>query len=144
MPAVLSILVIAVDQLVKMYVETTMHLGQSIPVIQDIFHITYALNPGAAFGILANQRILFVLIGAALLCGAAYFYGWLKRQDLLTRIGAGLLLGGAVGNLIDRVQSGLVVDFLDFRVWPVFNVADIAITVGAGLLIISVIRSEEA
>ena len=138
MPAVLSILVIAVDQLVKMYVEATMHLGQ------DIFHITYALNPGAAFGILANQRILFVLIGAALLCGAAYFYGWLKRQDLLTRIGAGLLLGGAVGNLIDRVQSGLVVDFLDFRVWPVFNVADIAITVGAGLLIISVIRSEEA
>ena len=87
---------------------------------------------------------MFVLIGAALLCGAAYFYGWLKRQDLLTRIGAGLLLGGAVGNLIDRVQSGLVVDFLDFRVWPVFNVADIAITVGAGLLIISVIRSEEA
>ena len=138
MPLGIGILVFIIDQLVKHLVVSTMHLGQSLPVIKGIFHITYVLNPGAAFGMLEHQRWIFILVAlAAVLLGAA-FYKKLQQESLLMRSGAGLLLGGAVGNLADRIQSGLVVDFLDFRIWPVFNIADIAICVGAGMLILDI------
>lgn len=138
MPLGIGILVFIIDQLVKHLVVSTMHLGQSLPVIKGIFHITYVLNPGAAFGMLEHQRWFFILVAlAAVLLGAA-FYKKLQQESFLMRSGAGLLLGGAVGNLADRIQSGLVVDFLDFRVWPVFNIADIAICAGAGILIFDI------
>lgn len=138
MPLGIGILVFIIDQLVKHLVMSTMHLGQSLPVIKGIFHITYVLNPGAAFGMLEHQRWFFILVAlAAVLLGAA-FYKKLQQESFLMRSGAGLLLGGAVGNLADRIQSGLVVDFLDFRIWPVFNIADIAICAGAGILIFDI------
>ena len=138
MPLGIGILVFIIDQLVKHLVVSTMHLGQSLPVIKGIFHITYVLNPGAAFGMLEHQRWFFILVAlAAVLLGAA-FYKKLQQESFLMRSGAGLLLGGAVGNLADRIQSGLVVDFLDFRIWPVFNIADIAICAGAGILIVDI------
>lgn len=138
MPLGIGILVFIIDQLVKHLVVSTMHLGQSLPVIKGIFHITYVLNPGAAFGMLEHQRWFFILVAlAAVLFGAA-FYKKLQQESFLMRSGAGLLLGGAVGNLADRIQSGLVVDFLDFRIWPVFNIADIAICAGAGILIFDI------
>lgn len=138
MPLGIGILVFIIDQLVKHLVVSTMHLGQSFPVIKGIFHITYVLNPGAAFGMLEHQRWFFIVVAlAAVLLGVA-FYKKLQQESFLMRSGAGLLLGGAVGNLADRIQSGLVVDFLDFRVWPVFNIADIAICAGAGILIFDI------
>lgn len=138
MPLGIGILVFIIDQLVKHLVVSTMHLGQSLPVIKGIFHITYVLNPGAAFGMLEHQRWFFILVAlAAVLLGAA-FYKKLQQESFLMRSGAGLMLGGAVGNLADRIQSGLVVDFLDFRIWPVFNIADIAICAGAGILIFDI------
>lgn len=138
MPLGIGILVFIIDQLVKHLVVSTMHLGQSLPVMKGIFHITYVLNPGAAFGMLEHQRWFFILVAlAAVLLGAA-FYKKLQQESFLMRSGAGLLLGGAVGNLADRIQSGLVVDFLDFRIWPVFNIADIAICAGAGILIFDI------
>lgn len=138
MPLGIGILVFIIDQLVKHLVVSTMHLGQSLPVIKGIFHITYVLNPGAAFGMLEHQRWFFILVAlAAVLLGAA-FYKKLQQESFLMRSGAGLLLGGAVGNLADRIQSGLVVDFLDFRIWPVFNIADVAICAGAGILIFDI------
>ena len=138
MPLGIGILVFIIDQLVKHLVVSTMHLGQSLPVIKGIFHITYVLNPGAAFGMLEHQRWFFILVAlAAVLLGAA-FYKKLQQESFLMRSGAGLLLGGAVGNLADRIQSGLAVDFLDFRIWPVFNIADIAICAGAGILIFDI------
>ena len=138
MPLGIGILVFIIDQLVKHLVVSTMHLGQSLPVIKGIIHITYVLNPGAAFGMLEHQRWFFILVAlAAVLLGAA-FYKKLQQESFLMRSGAGLLLGGAVGNLADRIQSGLVVDFLDFRIWPVFNIADIAICAGAGILIFDI------
>lgn len=138
MPLGIGILVFIIDQLVKHLVVSTMHLGQSLPVIKGIFHITYVLNPGAAFGMLEHQRWFFILVAlAAVLLGAA-FYKKLQQESFLMRSGAELLLGGAVGNLADRIQSGLVVDFLDFRIWPVFNIADIAICAGAGILIFDI------
>lgn len=138
MPLGIGILVFIIDQLVKHLVVSTMHLGQSLPVIKGIFHITYVLNPGAAFGMLEHQRWFFIVVAlAAVLLGVA-FYKKLQQESFLMRSGAGLLLGGAVGNLADRIQSGLVVDFLDFRIWPVFNIADIAICAGAGMLIFDI------
>ncbi len=136
MPLGIGIIIFVVDQLVKHLVIGSMHLGESIPVIKGIFHITYVLNPGAAFGMLEHQRWAFILVAVTVILVAGIFYSKLKRESNLLQVGAGLLLGGAVGNLVDRIQTGLVVDFLDFRIWPVFNIADIAICVGAGILIL--------
>lgn len=140
MPLFIGFLAIILDQLVKIYVVSNMKLGESIPVVQDIFHLTYVLNPGAAFGILENQRWFFIAICVAILLGVAIFYKSIRRECAMFRYGLGLLLGGAVGNLIDRIQNGLVVDFLDFRIWPVFNIADIAICVGAVMLVVSLLN----
>ena len=113
--------------------------GQSIPLIQDVFHLTYVLNPGAAFGILSNQRMFLLITGAVLIAATAYFYPLLKKSDGCLKLGATSILSGAVANLIDRVQTGYVVDFFDFRIWPVFNVADIAIVLGMGFMIYSIL-----
>ena len=135
MPVFVCAGIILLDQLVKLYIQSTMLPGMSFPIIQDVFHITFVLNPGAAFGILANQQFFFIGIGLLILLAAVYYYPMLKKQDIWIRYGAALLWGGAVGNLIDRIRYGVVVDFFDFRIWPVFNVADIAIVVGVGCII---------
>ena len=140
MPFGIGIIVFLADQLVKCYVDTSMYIGQSIPVIDNIFHITYILNPGAAFGMLEHKRWIFIIVALVIMAATIYCYRWIKQESSLIRCGSGLLLGSAAGNLLDRIQTGLVVDFLDFRVWPVFNIADIGICVGAGMLMFSVWR----
>ena len=136
---ILFLIVVALDQFTKTLVMRSMVPGESIPLIPDVFHLTYVLNPGAAFGILSNQRMLLLLTGVILILTTAYFYPLLKKSDLPLRIGATAILSGAVANLIDRVQTGCVVDFFDFRFWPVFNVADISIVAGMGLLIYAIL-----
>ncbi|ORU00695.1 Lipoprotein signal peptidase [Anaerovibrio sp. JC8] len=137
-PVGLGFIVFIIDQLVKSYVTASMHLGQSIPVINDFFHITYVLNPGAAFGMFANQRVMFIVVAVVLCAVVLYYRKQLAKESMLMKYGVSMLLSGAVGNLYDRLQSGLVVDFFDFRVWPVFNIADIAICVGAALIVIDI------
>ena len=134
-PVLLLLGIVILDQLTKIWIQSSMTLGMSIPVIKDVFHITYILNPGAAFGILENQQIFFIVVGVAIVAAAIYFYPSIRRENRWIRYGAALLMGGAVGNLIDRIQNGLVIDFFDFRIWPVFNIADIAIVVGVGCII---------
>ena len=100
------------------------------------------MNPGAAFGMLEGSRWLFVLIAIGVMAGI-----WYMRRDIAEygpwcTYGAALFGGGAVGNLIDRTRQGLVIDFFDFRIWPVFNVADIAICVGVGCIIWSILLKE--
>lgn len=133
--ALLAITVVIVDQWSKYYVQNNMVLGTSIPVIADIFHLTYILNPGAAFGILENQRYFFVIIAVVMIGAVAFLYHRIALQPLVLRLGVGLLSGGAVGNGIDRINTGYVVDFFDFRIWPIFNIADIAIVSGVGCII---------
>ncbi|WP_037329928.1 signal peptidase II [Anaerovibrio lipolyticus] len=137
-PVGLGLIVFIIDQLVKSYVTAYMELGQSIPVIKDYFYITYVLNPGAAFGMFANQRMMFIIVAVVLCAVVFYFRKQLARESMMMKYGVSLLAGGAVGNLYDRLQSGLVVDFFDFRVWPVFNIADIAICVGAALIVMDI------
>ena len=133
---IISILTFLFDQLTKWYVQQHFRLGESVPVILDVFHWTYIVNHGAAFGMLMHQRCI-LLWGVVLLLTARY----IGRKKLATapvyaRIGTGTLLGGALGNAWDRLYLGGVVDFFDFRVWPIFNIADIAICIGVPLLIL--------
>ena len=131
--------VVALDQFTKALVMKSMVPGESIPIIQGVFHLTYVLNPGAAFGILSNQRMFLLITGAVLILATAYFYPLLKKSDGFLQFGAMSILSGAVANLIDRLQTGFVVDFFDFIIWPVFNVADIAIVTGMGFMIYAIL-----
>lgn len=131
----LFVVLLVLDQAVKSYISATMVLGESIPVIPGVFHFTYILNPGAAFGMLENQRWFFILAGILIIVAFLYYYPRLRRQVAWFHYGCVALLAGAVGNLIDRIQNGLVVDYLDFRIWPVFNIADIAIVLGVASMI---------
>lgn len=131
-----AILVTLLDQVTKWYVSSHMELGETIPVIPGIFHWTYIVNPGAAFGILEYQHAFFLGIVVVLFVA----YGWMRKRipenPVYFPVGIGLLLGGALGNAIDRVRIHGVVDFFDFRVWPIFNVADIGICLGVALVLL--------
>ena len=140
---VLFMAIIAADQFVKAKVVAQMVPGETVPVIENFFHITYVLNPGAAFGILPNQRIFFLLIGGGLLVLAAYFYPKLKKTEKILKFGSITLVSGATANLIDRARTGQVIDFMDFRVWPVFNIADVAIICGMLIMIYAIIFKAE-
>ena len=135
--------IILVDQIIKLIVRLNMMPGESIPLVPQVFHFTYVLNPGAAFGILENQRMFFIVAGIFILLAALLLYPRLRQQDPWLRYGCVALLGGAVGNLIDRIHNGLVVDFLDFRIWPVFNIADIAIVGGVGCMLYAILFKEK-
>lgn len=139
---VLLLAVVILDQFSKYIVVENMALGESIPIIEEVFHLTYILNPGAAFGMFAHNRLLFIAI-AVIVIGIII---WARREILASpwevKAGCGLFLGGAIGNLIDRARQGLVIDFFDFRIWPVFNIADIAICIGVGLIIWNLLKTE--
>lgn len=139
---VLPLAVVILDQFSKCIVVENMALGESIPIIEEVFHLTYILNPGAAFGMFAHNRLFFIAI-AIVVIGIII---WARREILASpwevKAGSGLFLGGAIGNLIDRARQGLVIDFFDFRIWPVFNIADIAICIGVGLIIWNLLKTE--
>lgn len=135
----LSVCTFFLDQIVKLVVQTEMFPGMSIPVIQDVFHITFVLNPGAAFGILAHQQLFFIVMGIIILILGGGLYPYIRRQCSLFRYGVALLWGGALGNLVDRIRVGYVIDFFDFRIWPVFNIADIAIVLGVCSIIYAIL-----
>lgn len=138
-------MVIFCDQVSKLHIMQTMRLHESIPIVPNLFSLTYIRNPGAAFGLLAGSSNAFRMvffgltsIFALVLLGTILFR--MPERDWLGRLSVAGILGGAVGNLIDRLKYGEVIDFLDVYVenyhWPAFNVADSAITVGVIFLII--------
>lgn len=137
--------VVLVDQLTKLEVMQSMQLHQSVPVIRDLFNLTYIRNPGAAFGLLAGSSTAFrtVFFGVTSLFALGLLGTILMRlpdSDWVGQYSIAGILGGAIGNLLDRVRYGEVIDFLDFYVknyhWPAFNVADAAISVGVFFLIL--------
>ena len=124
---------LSLDQLTKFLITKNLFQNQSIPIIKGIFHITLVHNRGAAFGILKNQIPLFIITSLFAII-LIYFNLKKNKQSKSHSIALSLILAGALGNLIDRLFFGYVIDFLDFRIWPVFNMADSAITIGAILL----------
>lgn len=127
---------LALDQITKLIVIKTMLVGQSIPVLSDVFHITYVQNYGAAFGLFQKKWYLFITVAAISISVIIYYSKFLAPNNLWVQLALALLLAGALGNLIDRLKYKFVIDFLDLRFWPVFNIADIVIDVGVGMLIV--------
>lgn len=136
-----SAIIIFIDQITKFLVKNYMELSDSISVIGNVLRLTFIKNPGMAFGILIGGK-LFYTVFASLACVVILVYLFrLKPENFWARFALASILGGAIGNLIDRLMYSEVVDFIDIRVihWPVFNFADIAITVGMVILIAVVI-----
>jgi len=132
-----ALVVIALDRYTKYLARTYLPLRQSwnpIPWLKPIVTLTYIRNTGAAFGLFPNMSIVFVFIAIAVVVAIVIYYRQLATASWVLRVALGLQLGGAVGNMIDRIIYGYVTDFVDFRVWPVFNVADASIVAGTILL----------
>ena len=127
---------LVIDQLTKIVLTWTVQPGHSVPVVSPILQLTYVQNTGAAFGLLKGQQLLFVLLSLVVIAAIIWELATKGSRVATVTWGCGLVLGGAIGNLIDRLRVGYVIDFLDLRVWPVFNVADSAITIGVALLIL--------
>lgn len=128
---------VLLDSLTKSFFSRILHPGESLPVIHKVFHFTLVHNTGIAFGLFKDNGFVFLVvpvIAIALLAYNIYYYHKTGELDQLYILAFSLILGGAIGNLIDRITIGYVVDFIDLRVWPVFNLADSAITIGACLI----------
>ncbi|MBE3036803.1 MAG: signal peptidase II [Candidatus Atribacteria bacterium] len=136
-----ALFIIFLDQVSKIYIQYNMHIGESIPVIEGIFHITYIENPYTAFVLFRYQTIFFVIAASISVILIVLIYKKIIfKKDPFMYIPLTLVLGGAVSNLIDRVRiDGKVIDFIDFRIWPVFNFADSAIVCGMLVLLIHVL-----
>jgi signal peptidase II len=136
------------DQISKFTVQRTLRMGQIIPVAPPFFNLTYVLNPGAAFGLLSGapaaiRTPFFTAISILAVLLIIYYRSRHPRMLLLPSVGLACILGGALGNLTDRLRLGMVVDFLDFYYggyhWPAFNLADAAITVGVTLMVLEIL-----
>ncbi len=136
---ILLVLVVALDQAVKALVQSHFALYQSVPVIEGIFHLTYIQNTGAAFSVLEGKQLFLILLTATVSAFLVFYIA--KNRQSANRfllLALSLIAAGGIGNLIDRIRFGYVVDFFDFSIvpFPVFNIADIAVTTGCGLLVI--------
>jgi len=143
---VLSLIVI-LDRVTKLWALETLSGRGPIPVIDGFFNLVLVRNPGAAFGIFPRQAGIFIALSLLIIAGVLIYYRRTASPGLTLRIAVGLVVGGAVGNLIDRILYSSVVDFLDFYLgaghWPAFNVADSAICVGVGLIVLLSLRRKE-
>jgi len=130
--------VVFADRLTKLFFSDLLVYGESLPIIRNVLHMTMVHNTGIAFGFFKDQGITFIVIpvvAVVLLVFNIYYYR--QNNEAISRVyivAFSMIMGGAIGNLIDRIVYGYVIDFIDFRVWPVFNIADSAITIGAVLI----------
>jgi signal peptidase II len=143
---------VALDQVTKHLVMQNMPLGSQIPVIKDFFNLVHVHNRGSAFGLFSSfslefARIFFICTTGLVLVVVGYLWRLLPEESVMPATGYSMILAGALGNLVDRVRFGEVVDFLDFYWgryhWPAFNVADMLVCLGAGLLAWVILREEK-
>lgn len=139
----IAVAVVIFDRIIKKLVVSNMQPWESIPVIEDVFHFTYVQNTGAAFSMWQGQWIVLVALPLAVIA-VGFALMFLKRNtwDKMMLTAVAFICGGGLGNLIDRMSLGYVVDLFDFRIFPVFNIADIFICVGCGLMILDVLFFE--
>lgn len=134
-----AIFIVFFDQLTKILVRTGMDLNASIPILKNIFHITYIQNTGATWGMMKGYNPLFIFVSFVAVFIFLFFYKDLPRPKLA----AGIVFGGILGNLIDRLYLGYVVDFLDLQIWPIFNIADSGISAGIVILLFFMLIEEK-
>lgn len=136
----ITLILLSVDQFSKYIIRQKMSLAESIPIIKSVFHITYVENRGIAFGLFPQGSSLFIVISLIIILVIIFFERKKVIKSLKERFCLGLILGGALGNLIDRLRFGFVIDFLDFRIWPVFNLADSGVCIGGILMVFFLLR----
>ena len=143
LPLGIILLAVALDILTKQLVVAYLKPIGTYPIIRDVFHLTYATNTGAAWSIFSapDQRWIFMTISTVAILGMLVYLTMADIPSRLMQLGIGALIGGGIGNMIDRVSLGYVVDFLDARIinFPIFNVADCFITIGAGCLFVGLL-----
>ena len=132
----IALVIAFLDQFTKFLIKQNIQLGHSVPIIKNILHLTYVTNTGSAFGLFKNFNLFFILFSIIVIIIIFYHLKKIVKNDKLLLFSVGFLLGGTFGNLIDRILFGAVIDFIDFRIWPVFNLADSAVTIGIVSLII--------
>ena len=143
----LAIATLALDQFTKWLVVSNLVPDQPvypIPALSGLFGFTYVTNTGVAFGLFKEAGTFFIFIAVIVITVIVYYLRRLPKDQGLVRLALGLQLGGAFGNLLDRLRLGYVVDFIDFKFWPIFNVADSAIVIGVVLLAISMWRENRS
>ena len=143
----LALVIIALDQITKAIIVNKMELGESIQVIENFLYITSHRNPGAAWGILAGKMWFFYIVTVVVIVALVVYIQKMAKTHMLVGVALALMLGGAIGNFIDRILHQEVVDFIDTYIFgynfPIFNVADSALTVGVALLIIYMLFEEK-
>ncbi len=145
MHILLILILIAADQGIKLAVRTNFEQFESVPVIQDFFHLTYVQNKGAAFGMLQNKTWIFIVLTVAVVGYIIYYITKHKNIDKKLKLILSVIVAGAIGNLIDRIVLGYVVDMFDFRgIWQfIFNFADICVVMGTLSLLVLVLFDKE-
>lgn len=142
---ILSLIFLIVDQISKILVVKFLDLN-SITLIKNFFYLTYTNNTGAAFSILTDKRIFLVLVGIIIIILLIYYLKKHQIKNTINKIAFALVIGGSLGNLIDRIIRGSVVDFIDIKIFsynfPIFNLADTFITIGVLLLLININKEE--
>lgn len=141
-----AILTLVVDRMSKRLVMTSFRPGESwnpVAALERWVSLTYVTNTGAAFGLFPDYGGIFMVIAVVVVVVIIFYYRYLPGDRWLVQASLGLQLGGALGNLVDRLCYGHVVDFIDFKIWPVFNVADSAISVGVAILAFHLLRYGE-
>ncbi len=139
-----ALIVFILDQVSKYLILSYMELGQSAPVVSGVFHITFVRNPGGAFGLVPAGAAFFTVFSIIAVIAVIMYKFIARPASRLTNVALGLVMGGAAGNLVDRLTGGAVSDGLDFRVWPVFNFADSALVVGLFIIGLQAVLEKES
>jgi signal peptidase II len=142
---VVAVAILIIDQVTKHLVVANFALYESwapLPALSKVFTVHYVTNTGAAFGLFQDGGLFFIVVAIVVSMVILFYYWQLRGGEWLIRLSLGMQLAGALGNLIDRLRLGYVIDFLDFQIWPVFNVADSSIVVGVLLLAVLLLRED--
>ena len=140
---IIAILIAALDQIIKIIVIKYMFLGQSMPLINQLIKLTYVRNTGVAFSLFVGFSSYLAIVGTIVVALVIYFHYRLSIHHFLVHLGLSFILGGSLGNLIDRFFRGYVVDYMDITIWPVFNLADVMINIGVIILAYKLFEEEE-
>ena len=140
MTFLIALLVFILDRVTKIVAVSNMSYGQSIHILPNIFHFTFVLNNGTAFGLFKGANSALAVLSVLVITLIIFYVLKNKVSTFASSLALGLILGGAIGNLFDRIRFGYVIDFIDFRIWPVFNIADSAITIGTCFLAWNILK----
>ena len=136
--------IVVLDRFSKIFFSRLLDVNESLILIKNVFYFTLAHNTGIAFGLFKDCGFVFMIVPIVLTGLLIYNIYYYRHSEHLSRVyiaAFSLILGGAIGNLMDRIWLGYVIDFIDFRIWPVFNIADSAITIGAAIILFKCIPS---